>query len=113
MHLVRNSVDHGLELPDARLAAGKPLEGVVTLSASHRGNQVEIRVSDNGPGVDPAIADRLFEPFSTTKSSGTGLGLAISRTIVQCHRGTITVQKRTPSGASFYVRLPALVETVR
>lgn len=105
LNLVRNSLE--------ALQGCPPGAREVVLATRCIDGEVEIRVSDNGPGVDPAIADRLFEPFSTTKSSGTGLGLAISRTIVQCHRGTITVQKRTPSGASFYVRLPALVETVR
>jgi two-component system chemotaxis sensor kinase CheA len=54
MHLVRNAVDHGLEMPDVRAAAGKPPEGVVRLTASHRGNQVEIRLADDGRGMDPA-----------------------------------------------------------
>lgn len=75
--------------------------------------EVEIRVSDNGPGVDPSIAPRLFDPFSTTKTSGTGLGLAMSRTIVQSHGGTIGARPAKPSGATFFVRLPAAVEMVR
>src|SRR4029077_7388347 len=54
MHLVRNAVDHGLEAPEARVAAGKPAEGVITLEAAHRGNQVTIRLSDDGRGMDPA-----------------------------------------------------------
>jgi len=73
---------------------------------------VQIRVSDNGPGIDSSIADRLFDPFSTTKSSGTGLGLAISRTIVQSHGGTISTRVANPHGATFEVRLPATAEMV-
>ncbi|HEV7557454.1 MAG TPA: Hpt domain-containing protein, partial [Kofleriaceae bacterium] len=53
MHLVRNAVDHGVELPDERTLAGKPAEAVIKLVAAHRGNQVEIRVSDDGHGLDP------------------------------------------------------------
>ena len=71
---------------------------------------VELRVADNGPGISPGIADRLFEPFSTTKKSGTGLGLAISRTIVQSHGGTIGVRPGQPRGAVFFARLPAVEE---
>jgi len=66
---------------------------------------IEIRVSDDGPGISPQIADRLFYPFATTKGSGTGLGLAISRTIVQSHGGTIGVRAAEPCGCTFYVRL--------
>jgi two-component system, LuxR family, sensor kinase FixL len=73
---------------------------------------VEIQVEDNGPGIDPAIADRLFEPFSTTKRAGTGLGLAMSRTIVQSHGGTITSNPESPQGTRFVIRLPAAEEVV-
>ena len=68
--------------------------------------QVEIHVSDNGPGIDPSVADRLFEPFCTTKGSGTGLGLAISRTIAHAHGGTIGTRPVNPHGACFFLRLP-------
>ena len=53
-HLVRNSVDHGIETPDARMAAGKPAEGVLTLRAYHEGGQVVVEVADDGAGIDPA-----------------------------------------------------------
>jgi two-component system sensor kinase FixL len=75
--------------------------------------QVEIQVSDNGPGIDPSIADRLFEPFSTTKGSGTGLGLAISRTIAHSHGGTIGNQPANPHGACFFLRLPVAEDQVK
>jgi two-component system sensor kinase FixL len=67
---------------------------------------VEIKVSDNGPGISQAIAPRLFEPFRTTKAHGTGLGLAISRTIIKSHRGTLEYRPNEPAGACFSVRLP-------
>jgi signal transduction histidine kinase len=68
--------------------------------------EVEISVCDNGPGVG-AIADRMFDPFCSTKATGTGLGLPISRTIVQTHNGTLGYQPNSPRGACFTVRLPS------
>ena len=53
-HLVRNSVDHGIETPEDRRAAGKPAEGVLTLRARHESGQVVVEVSDDGAGIDPA-----------------------------------------------------------
>lgn len=70
--------------------------------------RIELAVCDNGPGVAPEMIDRLFIPFTTSKPSGTGLGLAISQTIAQAHRGTIGHRPMSPSGACFFVRLPAI-----
>jgi two-component system, LuxR family, sensor kinase FixL len=79
----------------------------VTVSTAVTGTEdVEIRVDDNGPGVDAAISDRLFDPFSTTKATGSGLGLSMSRTIVQSHGGTIHTAPLKPHGTRFVVRLP-------
>jgi two-component system sensor kinase FixL len=72
--------------------------------------EIEISVTDGGPGVHLEIADRMFDPFTTTKATGTGLGLAISRTIVQAHRGKLGYRPVQPGGACFYVRLPISVE---
>jgi len=143
MHLVRNSVDHGIEGSDARLAAGKPAEGAVTLSASHRGNQVEIRVSDDGRGLDPAklkakalerglitpheaetMDDRaarelIFRPgFSTaasvTEVSGRGVGMDIVRqTIVTRLKGTIDVESTTGQGSAFVLKLPLTLAIIQ
>lgn len=68
--------------------------------------QVEIAVSDNGPGIPDDIRGRIFEPFVTTKSTGTGLGLAITKRIITAHRGVITVNS-FPGGTVFTVYLPA------
>lgn len=68
--------------------------------------QVEIAVSDNGPGIPDEIRGRIFEPFVTTKSTGTGLGLAITKRIITAHRGVITVNS-FPGGTVFTVFLPA------
>jgi C4-dicarboxylate-specific signal transduction histidine kinase len=67
---------------------------------------VEVKVSDNGPGVASAIAPRLFEPFCTTKPHGTGLGLAVSRTIVKSHQGSLDYRANGSGGACFSLRLP-------
>lgn len=99
LNLVRNAFEALGDVP--------PGSRNVELSTVHTGNgEVEIRVADNGPGIAPAIADRLFDPFATTKKSGTGLGLAISRTIVQSHGGTIASVPANPHGSCFVVRLP-------
>jgi two-component system, NtrC family, sensor histidine kinase AtoS len=70
--------------------------------------QVEISVSDDGPGIPEEIRERVFEPFFTTNRNGTGLGLAIARRIINKHKGTITVSS-VPGGTAFQVTLP-LVE---
>jgi len=70
------------------------------------GGDLGIAIYDSGPGVSPAIAAQLFDPFCTTKPNGTGLGLAISRTIVRLHQGTLEYRPHVPSGACFTVRLP-------
>ncbi|MEP7314712.1 MAG: ATP-binding protein [Pseudomonadota bacterium] len=71
-----------------------------------RKDSVEIRVSDNGPGVQPGILDRMFDPFCTTKAARAGLGLPMSRTIVQAHRGRLSFEPAQPRGACFTVELP-------
>lgn len=70
--------------------------------------QIEIHVSDNGPGIPADQQLNIFVPFFTTKSKGTGLGLAICQRIVKNHGGVITVQSRPSEGSTFIVRLPAL-----
>lgn len=108
LSVVRNAFEALAPLP--------PAERRVELrSLVSEDGDIEIRISDSGPGVSAEIADRLFEPFVSTKPSGTGLGLAISRTIVEAHRGTIGVHPgghaAEPAGATFFVKLPALTET--
>jgi signal transduction histidine kinase len=92
------------------------------IDAAPPGGEVEVRigvgpatltveVSDSGPGIDPAIADRLFTPFATTKPTGTGLGLTVAQRVARDHGGTLTATNRPHSGARFTLTLPAAEET--
>lgn len=82
--------------------------GHIALRARRDGERVRLEVEDDGPGVDPAVRDRLFEPFVTTKApgEGTGLGLAVCRGLVEGAGGTITVETPEGGGARFVVDLP-------
>ena len=81
----------------------------VAAARSEDGRAVEISVSDDGPGIEPAQAERIFEPFVTTKAAGrgTGLGLSICRRIAEAHDGTLTVRSTPGAGATFTLRIPA------
>jgi signal transduction histidine kinase len=79
--------------------------GRVTLAALQDAASLRITVSDDGPGVDPALRGTLFEPFVTGRPDGTGLGLAIAREMVHAHGGTLTLAE-APRGASFVIELP-------
>ena len=134
-HLVRNSVDHGLETTEDRLAAGKPAEGVVTLTARHEGGQVVVEISDDGAGIDPAVIRRkaiekgilsseeaaqrsdrdiislIFRPgFSTAASvtniSGRGVGLDVVRTNIEGIGGSVDVQSTVGVGTTCTVKIP-------
>jgi two-component system sensor histidine kinase HydH len=94
----------GTPSDDLAGAARAPIE--IRTMAYHAGGVI-IVVHDDGPGVDPAAAGRLFEPFFTTRRGGTGLGLAITRNIVDGLGGTITISGGTPSGTDVRITLPA------
>jgi two-component system nitrogen regulation sensor histidine kinase NtrY len=83
-----------------------PEGGTVTISATNREQNVEIRVSDTGQGMTPEECERLFTPYYTTKEHGTGLGLAIVQSIVADHAGTIAVESHERQGATFVITLP-------
>ena len=135
MHMVRNAVDHGIELPEERARAGKPVQASVTLGAVQRGGEVQVQVSDDGRGLNEAAilekavargltnaadAQRLkpheihrfiFAPgFSTaakvTETSGRGVGMDVVLNTVQQLGGDIDVETKAGGGATFTLRLP-------
>ena len=135
VHLVRNSLDHGLELPDVRESAGKPRKGTIRLEARQEGDQIIISVADDGTGIDPAriakkamekglvTADRLrtmttreildfvFLPgFSTAEKisdlSGRGVGMDVVRSNLTKLNGTIELESKLGAGTTVFLRLP-------
>ncbi len=100
LNLIHNAIE-------ALTADGAAERRVTVLTRRLATGEIEIGVLDNGPGVDPSIAGRIFDPFCTTKEQGTGLGLAISRSIVEAHRGRLEYRPNSPRGACFLVTLPA------
>jgi two-component system chemotaxis sensor kinase CheA len=139
-HLLRNALDHGIEAPAARLAAGKSETGTITLSASQRGDSVFVEVEDDGAGIDvarvrasaierghltleeaQAMSDRealwlIFRSgFSTsarvTGLSGRGVGMDVVRSQIERLRGLIDVDNRPGRGVRFTLNLPLTVAT--
>jgi two-component system chemotaxis sensor kinase CheA len=133
VHLIRNSIDHGIESPETREAAGKPRQGIVRLSAIHSGANVLIRIEDDGAGLDldairakavergviPAdailsekeAAKLIFAPgFSTAKIvtsvSGRGVGMDVVKRTIDALRGTIDISASKGAGTIITLRLP-------
>ncbi len=94
LNLLRNAVE----------AAGTG--GQVFVDLGTKGEDVFLQIADTGPGIDPAIADKIFNPFFTTKDTGTGLGLSIVHRIIEAHEGSIRVSKAQVGGALFTVKMP-------
>ena len=76
------------------------------IKTTHLATGIEIAIIDDGPGIDPTIADRLFEPFVTSKPSGAGIGLSISRAIIKAHRGELSLRATSDNKTCFVVFLP-------
>jgi two-component system chemotaxis sensor kinase CheA len=133
VHIIRNSIDHGIEDPDRRRAAGKPVQGTVRLAAEHSGDSVVIRISDDGKGLDagairrkavekgiisdqdelsdPELHNLIFAPgFSTattvTSVSGRGVGMDVVKKAIDALRGSVTVESTPGSGTVIRIRLP-------
>lgn len=133
IHLVRNSIGHGIEPPGVRQAIGKPGKGRITLSATHSGANVVLTVADDGTGLDiekirakgiekgllsaqtdvseREIFNLIFEPgFSTANEvsnvSGRGVGMDVVRRAIDALRGSIEVRSKQGVGTSFVIRLP-------
>jgi len=133
VHLVRNSLDHGIETPEERTAAGKPETGTVCLSASHRGGNIVIEIRDDGRGLprdkildkaverglvrpddilsDKEVYDLIFQPgFSTAEQvsdvSGRGVGMDVVRRNINELGGAIEVESTPGGGSAIIVRLP-------
>lgn len=132
-HLVRNALDHGLESPSQREAAGKPAFGRLSLAAFHESGSIVIRISDDGRGIhrrkvlerawerglvergitppDPAILGLIFEPgFSTaeqvTNLSGRGVGMDVVRRNIEALRGSVQIASVEGQGSTIEIRLP-------
>ncbi len=104
--VVMNLVDNALDaLDDAGDAADPHVR--VSSGRSLAGDQVWLRVKDNGPGIDPALLPRIWSPFFTSKKRGTGLGLAITKKLVDAHGGTIEVTSSRPGGTELVATFPA------
>lgn len=80
--------------------------GTVTIHVFYKDEFIHIAISDQGGGLDPALADNIFEPFITSKTGGSGLGLVITRQIIESHHGSLTCDSRPGDGCTFTIALP-------
>jgi two-component system sensor kinase FixL len=107
INLVHNAFEAQGE--SALQSDGAPFEVRIATLATDAGD-IEVSVSDIGPGLADEMQTKIFEPFFTTKATGTGLGLAISRSIIKAHDARLVYRANQPRGACFYFVLPALLE---
>jgi two-component system chemotaxis sensor kinase CheA len=142
IHLIRNAVDHGIESPQERMAAGKPPTGTVWLSAAHEEGHIVISVKDNGRGITPerirraavrqnilsedeatqlddeAAISLIFQPNLSTAErvtdvSGRGVGLDVVRTNVKQLSGSVVVESEVGHGTTFRITLPLTLAIVQ
>ncbi|MBL4574722.1 MAG: hypothetical protein JKY51_01310 [Opitutaceae bacterium] len=113
INLMQNAAQAMVGLPNSELTIEPRFRSRDVIDAS-----VEIKVSDNGPGIEEEVLARVFEPFATTKDTGDrsrkgglGLGLAIVKQIIDCHHGTIQVESEVGKGTTFIVSLPCNLTT--
>ncbi|WP_281951185.1 chemotaxis protein CheA [Nitrosophilus kaiyonis] len=142
IHLVRNSIDHGIETPDVRSAAGKPETGTIKLSAFQEGDRIIVSIEDDGKGIDPDIVKRkaiekglinpdqaenmsdkeiyelIFLPgFSTAEQisdvSGRGVGMDVVASTIHSLRGSIEIDSELGKGTKITMKLPLTVAIIR
>ena len=141
VHLVRNALDHGIEMPDVRLSAGKPRQGTIRLEARQEGDQIQVMVCDDGAGIDldrvsrkavekglateeqvhglsaQQILDFIFRPGFTTKEnvselSGRGVGMDVVRSNLKKLNGTIEIENHPGRGLTVSLRVPLTLATL-
>ncbi|WP_421526675.1 hybrid sensor histidine kinase/response regulator [Pseudomonas brenneri] len=141
-HLLRNAVDHGIEMPEQRLLAGKPAEGLIRLRASHQAGLLVLELSDDGNGVDlerlrASIVERNLSPLETalrlseeelltflflpgfslrdkvTEVSGRGVGLDAVQHMVRQLRGAVVLEQAAGQGSRFHLEVPLTLSVVR
>jgi len=141
-HLLRNAVDHGIEMPEQRLLAGKPAEGLIRLRASHQAGLLVLELSDDGSGVDlervrQSIVERQLSPSETaaqlseeelltflflpgfslrdkvTEVSGRGVGLDAVQHMVRQLRGAVVLEQTAGQGSRFHLEVPLTLSVVR
>ncbi|MDF3131567.1 hybrid sensor histidine kinase/response regulator [Pseudomonas extremaustralis] len=141
-HLLRNAVDHGIEMPEQRILAGKPAEGLIRLRASHQAGLLVLELSDDGNGVDlerlrATIVDRHLSPPETalrlseeelltflflpgfslrdkvTEVSGRGVGLDAVQHMVRQLRGSVVLEQTPGQGSRFHLEVPLTLSVVR
>ncbi len=142
MHMIRNSIDHGLESTETRIQNGKSKEGLLHLNATHQGNSIVISIRDDGRGIDPEIlrkkavekgvisseeasilSDReslflIFRPgFSTAQEvsdiSGRGVGMDVVRRTIEQLGGTVDIETELGKGTTFYLKLPLTLAIIQ
>ncbi|MBK7980599.1 MAG: chemotaxis protein CheA [Ignavibacteriae bacterium] len=142
VHIIRNSVDHGIETPEVRKALGKPEKGTISLSAEHEGNHIIILIEDDGKGIDPKVIvekaiskgiltkekandiskqeiyNLIFAPgFSTaekvTNVSGRGVGMDVVKTNVSRLRGIIDIESEVNKGTRILIKLPLTLAIIQ
>ncbi len=141
-HIIRNAVDHGIESPEERTAAGKPAQGTISLNAYHQGNQVVIEVRDDGRGIDHRkVLEKAIENKLTTRAdaaqlsesealefifqsglstadevteiSGRGVGMDVVKTVLQRLKGTVHIETRLGKGTTFFLKVPLTLAIIK
>ena len=141
-HLVRNSVDHGIETSEQRVAAGKTPQGTIRLNAFHQGNQIVIECSDDGAGIDryklvskavekgiitrdeaERISDTealhlIFHPGLSTADevtaiSGRGVGMDVVKSVIEQLKGTISIDSKPGAGTTFLLKVPLTLAIIK